>query len=133
MAQQKYSICPSGRKLPGVRLLRRSVLWCTWGNTTPLAKHGRYLTRPFGPEQVCHGWLYFVIYKSIGSRPVLLECMGAKYRESTPSTSPATSIANLFLNIFEEDEIIEQFKDFTPFLKRFIDDECGTFGNPILT
>ena len=40
-------------------------------------------------------------------------------------TSPATSIANLFLGIFEETNIIEQFKDFTPFLKRFIDDGCG--------
>ena len=40
-------------------------------------------------------------------------------------TSPATSIANLFLGIFEEEEIIDQFKPSLPFLKRFIDDGCG--------
>ena len=37
-------------------------------------------------------------------------------------TSPATSIANLFLGIFEKENVIHQFANFTPFLKRYIDD-----------
>ena len=40
-------------------------------------------------------------------------------------TSEATSIANLFLGIFEKENIIHQFASFTPFLKRFIDDGFG--------
>ena len=42
-------------------------------------------------------------------------------------TSPATSIANLFLSIFEKEKIIEQFARYTPFLKRYIDDGFGVW------
>ena len=42
-------------------------------------------------------------------------------------TSPDTSIANLFLSIFEKENIIQQFANFTPFLKRYIDDGFGVW------
>ena len=59
------------------------------------------------------------------NRLVCGDLFAKQIRGIATGTSPATSIANLFLGIFEENEIIEQFKDFTPFLKQFIDDGCG--------
>ena len=45
----------------------------------------------------------------------------------TTGTSPATSIANIFLDIFEKENIIHQVASFTPFLKRYIDDGFGVW------
>ena len=59
------------------------------------------------------------------NRLVCGDLFAKQIRGIATGTSPATSIANLFLGIFEEDEIIKQFKTSLPFLKRFIDDGCG--------